>query len=61
MRNPKQALSFGLLFGLASLTIMATSGRLAAIRAVDVAHLVATGMCFGAALVRAVTIIRKRA
>ena len=40
-----------LLFGLLSLTNVLTRPSLQAIRAVDEVQLIATGMCFGAALV----------
>ena len=39
---------------------MALNGRLEALRAVDVVQLIGTGMCFGAAVVGIVTIMRKR-
>jgi hypothetical protein len=38
-------------FGLLSLLIMFTRPTLAGIRAVDVVHLIGTGMCFGGAVV----------
>ena len=39
--------------------MMTTSGRLAAIRAVDVVQLPGIGVCFGTALVAAVTMLRR--
>jgi hypothetical protein len=48
------------LFGAVSLMNMALSGRLEAVRAVDVVQLIGTGMCFGAAIFGIVTILRKR-
>lgn len=38
-------------FGLLSLGSMLARPSLAAIRAVDIVHLIGTGMCFGAAIV----------
>jgi len=38
-------------FGVVSLLIMFTRPGFAAIRAVDVVHLIGTGMCFGGAIV----------
>ena len=43
-----------------SLMNMTLNRRLEAFRAVDVVQLIGTGMCFGAALVGIVTILRKR-
>lgn len=38
-------------FGLVSLLAMFTRPALASIRAVDIVHLIGTGMCFGGAIV----------
>lgn len=45
-------------FGLISLFAMLSRPSLASIRAVDVVHLIGTGMCFGAALVALVWHLR---
>ena len=50
----------GVSFGAISLINMAASARFEAIRAVDVVQLIGAGMCFGAALVGMVIILRKR-
>jgi hypothetical protein len=49
-----------LLFGLMSLTNVLTKPSLQGVRAVDEVQLVATGMCFGAALVAFVHFLRDR-
>ena len=38
-------------FGVLSLLVMLTRPSLGAIRAVDIVHLIGTGMCFGGAIV----------
>jgi len=48
------------LFGAVSLMNMAFTGRLEVFRAVDVVQLIGAGMCFGAALVGIVAMLRKR-
>lgn len=60
MKRPGTGAFVCALFGAVSLMNMAFSGRLGAFRAVDVVQLIGTGMCFGAALVGLVTILRKR-
>lgn len=47
-----------LLFGLVSLFNIVGNPRFATFRAVDVVQLIATGMCFGAALASLVMILR---
>ena len=49
-----------LLFGLMSLTNVLTRPSMQAVRAVDEVQLIATGMCFGAALVAFVYFLRDR-
>ena len=52
MKNRRSApFRVPLLFGLISLTNVLTRPRMQNVRAVDEVQLVATGMCFGAALV----------
>ena len=60
MKRPGTAMVITALFGAVSLMNMALSGRLEAVRAVDVVQLIGTGMCFGAAIFGIVTILRKR-
>lgn len=60
MKRPGTATVITALFGAVSLMNMALGGRLEAVRAVDVVQLIGTGMCFGAAIVGIVTILRKR-
>ena len=60
MNRPRTAVFIGVAFGASSLISMAGSARLEAIRAVDVVQLIGIGMCFGAALVGIVIILRKR-
>ncbi len=60
MKRPGTAVFICVAFGAISLMNMALKGRFEAIRAVDVVQLIGTGMCFGAALVGIVTILRKR-
>lgn len=45
-------------FGVVSLLSMLTRSSLANIRAVDVVHLIGTGMCFGGAIVALVVYLR---
>ncbi|HVO74967.1 MAG TPA: hypothetical protein VMT35_13150 [Ignavibacteriaceae bacterium] len=45
-------------FGLMSLFAMISRPSLAEIRAVDIVHLIGTGMCFGAAIVSLVAYFR---
>ena len=49
-----------LLFGLMSLTNVLTRPSMQSVRAVDEVQLLATGMCFGAALVAFVYFLRDR-
>ena len=58
MKKPGPAVLLGVSFGAINLIIM--SARLEAIRAVDVVQLIGVGMCFGAALVGIVIMLRKR-
>ena len=60
MKRPGTGALIAVLFGAVSLKNMALNGRLEALRAVDVVQLIGTGMCFGAAVVGIVTIMRKR-
>ena len=60
MKRPGTGAIVAVLFGAVSLMNMALNRRLEAFRAVDVVQLIGTGMCFGAALVGIVTILRKR-
>jgi len=60
MKRPGTGALIAVLFGAVSLMNMALNGRLEALRAVDVVQLIGTGMCFGAAVVGIVTIMRKR-
>ncbi len=60
MKRPGTGAVIALLFGAVSLMNMALNRRLEAFRAVDVVQLIGTGMCFGAALVGIITILRKR-
>lgn len=60
MNRPRTAVFIGVSFGAISLINMAASARFEAIRAVDVVQLIGAGMCFGAALVGIVIILRKR-
>ena len=59
MKRPGTAI-VAVLFGAVNLMNMALNRRLEAFRAADVVQLIGTGMCFGAALVGIVTILRKR-
>lgn len=45
-------------FGVVSLLSMLTRPSLASIRAVDIVHLIGTGMCFGGAIVAIVVYLR---
>lgn len=47
-------------FGLVSLLSMLSRGGLANIRAVDVVHLIGTGMCFGGAIFALAGYLRSR-
>lgn len=47
-------------FGLVSLLSMLSRPSLASIRAVDVVHLIGTGMCFGGAIVILVVYLRSK-
>ena len=60
MKRPGTGAIIAVLFGAVSLMNMTLNRRLEAFRAVDVVQLIGTGMCFGAALVGIVTILRKR-
>ena len=60
MKRPGTGAIVAVLFGAVSLMNMALNRRLEAFRAVDVVQLIGTGMCFAAALVGIVTILRKR-
>lgn len=60
MKRPGAAVFICLSFGAVSLLNMVLNGRLEALRAVDVVQLIGTGMCFGAAVVGIVTILRNR-
>ena len=62
MNNRRKAFPFWvpLVFGLMSLTNVLTRPSLRGVRAVDEVQLVATGMCFGAALVAFVYFLRDR-
>ena len=59
MKRPGTGALIAVLFGAVSLMNMALNGRLEALRAVDVVQLIGTGMCFGAAIVGIVTILRR--
>jgi hypothetical protein len=60
-RRPFLRMFFVLLaFGLISLLAMIDRPTMANIRAVDVVHLIGTGMCFGAAIVALVVHLRGR-
>ena len=60
MKRPGTAVFICVAFGAISLMNMALNGRFETLRPVDVVQLIGTGMCFGAALVGLVTILRKR-
>ena len=60
MKRPGTGALIAVLFGAVSLMNMVLNGRLQALRAVDVVQLMGTGMCFGAAVVGIVTVLRKR-
>ena len=47
-----------LLFGLLSLSNVISNPRIATLRGVDVLQLIATGMCFGAALALGIVFVR---
>jgi hypothetical protein len=59
MKRPGTAAFIAVLFGAVSLMNMALNRRLESFRAVDAVQLIGTGMCFGAALVGIVAILRK--
>jgi hypothetical protein len=58
MKKPGTAVLLGVSFGV--INLMSMAARLEAIRVVDVVQLIGVGMCFGAALVGIVTMLRKR-
>ena len=59
-RSPRR-IFFGLAaFGAVSALSMFTRPSLASVRAVDIVHLIATGMCFGGAIVALVMDLRGR-
>jgi len=60
MRKPKAAVLIGILAGIGGLSLMATEGRLAAIRTVDIVQLTGVGACFGVAMVAIATMLRSR-
>ncbi|MGA2591001.1 MAG: hypothetical protein ABSH32_13865 [Bryobacteraceae bacterium] len=60
MKRPGTGALITVLFGAVSLMNMAFTGRLEVFRAVDVVQLIGAGMCFGAALVGIVAMLRKR-
>jgi hypothetical protein len=61
-RRPESFRVFFVLFafGVVSLLGMLSRSSLATIRTVDVVHLIATGMCFGGAIVALVGYVRSR-
>ena len=60
MARPKFPFYIPLMFGLISGTALIGRRSLAGVRAVDIVHLIATGMCFGAAIPLFVMFLRSR-